>query len=278
METRLVRVLILVLGLLTILAIVPVVMAQALEPTAGSATPTPEVPPDEGPSAAKPTPPASPATLFNQITRCGGYYHGRGVSPVYPNVAPGMPVRWTNQTGATSRLEGLSPVASGGPYTLFLPLILRGPALEPDQGGPPVLTARWHSADIPPGGSYSRVFTQTGLYPYSLVSPGEATPAITGTIHITHPVGTDDISAQDAPAAATLIAPAGVITDTTPTYTWEAVPLATWYKLWVDGPLGTVIQQWYRSENAAMLRAAWLHRGSRWSRVPTSGGCRPGTR
>jgi hypothetical protein len=47
------------------------------------------------------------------------------------------------------------------------------------------------------------------------------------------------------PGAATLISPNGTITDTTPTYTWNSVSGATWYLLWVDGPSGNLINQWY---------------------------------
>jgi hypothetical protein len=47
------------------------------------------------------------------------------------------------------------------------------------------------------------------------------------------------------PGAATLASPTGSITDTTPTYTWNKVSDATWYYLWVNGPSGNVIKQWY---------------------------------
>jgi hypothetical protein len=55
------------------------------------------------------------------------------------------------------------------------------------------------------------------------------------------------------PGAATLSSPSGAITDTTPTYTWNVSPdtdtqdPATWYYLWVNGPAGNVIQQWYQA-------------------------------
>jgi len=52
------------------------------------------------------------------------------------------------------------------------------------------------------------------------------------------------------PGPATLISPKGVISDTTPTYTWFEVETSTWYRLWVDGPSGTVINQWYRAEDS----------------------------
>jgi len=50
-----------------------------------------------------------------------------------------------------------------------------------------------------------------------------------------------------APGAATLISPSGNITDTTPTYTWNAVPTATWYYLWVNDSTGNRIKHWYTS-------------------------------
>jgi hypothetical protein len=49
------------------------------------------------------------------------------------------------------------------------------------------------------------------------------------------------------PDVPTLSSPTGVISDTTPTYTWNEDPLATWYYLWVDGPLGNIYRQWYRA-------------------------------
>jgi hypothetical protein len=52
------------------------------------------------------------------------------------------------------------------------------------------------------------------------------------------------------PAAATLQAPSGTITTSRPTYTWNAVTCATWYYLWVNGPSGNVIKQWYTAAQA----------------------------
>jgi hypothetical protein len=67
--------------------------------------------------------------------------------------------------------------------------------------------------------------------------------------------GEDQISitviANTPPGAATLISPEGVIGDnTTPTYTWFEVETSTWYRLWVDGSSGTVINQWYQATDA----------------------------
>jgi hypothetical protein len=52
------------------------------------------------------------------------------------------------------------------------------------------------------------------------------------------------------PPAATLVSPSGTSCDTTPTYIWNAVSSATWYYLWVNGPSGPVIQQWYTAAQA----------------------------
>lgn len=48
------------------------------------------------------------------------------------------------------------------------------------------------------------------------------------------------------PMAAGLISPNGNInTNYKPTYTWNVATDATWYYLWVNGPSGNVIKQWY---------------------------------
>jgi hypothetical protein len=52
------------------------------------------------------------------------------------------------------------------------------------------------------------------------------------------------------PGKATLLSPSNTITDQTPLYRWNEVSDSTWYYLWVEGPTGTVVQQWYTSEQA----------------------------
>ena len=52
------------------------------------------------------------------------------------------------------------------------------------------------------------------------------------------------------PGGATLVSPTGGINNNTPAYTWNQVSDASWYYLWVDGPSGNVIQQWYSSVQA----------------------------
>ncbi len=56
--------------------------------------------------------------------------------------------------------------------------------------------------------------------------------------------------------AATLVSPTGSIVDTTPNFTWNKVTGATWYYLWVNGPSGNVIQQWYPASNTAVCPVA----------------------
>src|SRR5215211_2034638 len=53
------------------------------------------------------------------------------------------------------------------------------------------------------------------------------------------------------PGKATLLSPSGSIAGTTPTYTWNEVPGATWYYVWVDGASGPgIVKQWYSSTQA----------------------------
>jgi len=52
------------------------------------------------------------------------------------------------------------------------------------------------------------------------------------------------------PPAVTLVSPVGLIDTYSPSYSWNNEPSSTWYYLWVDGPNGNVIQQWYTSTQA----------------------------
>jgi hypothetical protein len=51
----------------------------------------------------------------------------------------------------------------------------------------------------------------------------------------------------DPPGLVMPIAPIGVISQSMPSYAWGAVGTASWYRLWVDDPLGVVVNQWYKS-------------------------------
>ena len=50
------------------------------------------------------------------------------------------------------------------------------------------------------------------------------------------------------PSAATLTSPNGPTTNN-PTYTWNKVPEATWYNLYVSGPSNYVFTVWYRASD-----------------------------
>lgn len=58
------------------------------------------------------------------------------------------------------------------------------------------------------------------------------------------------VSGGGAPSAATLVSPSGNITDSTPTYTWNAVSSSTWYYLWVDDSSGNKVALWYTAAAA----------------------------
>jgi glucose/arabinose dehydrogenase len=59
-----------------------------------------------------------------------------------------------------------------------------------------------------------------------------------------------NLPAPDLPGKATLVSPIGSIGTNNPTYTWNEVSTATWYYLWVDGPSGNVLKQWYATNQA----------------------------
>jgi hypothetical protein len=62
---------------------------------------------------------------------------------------------------------------------------------------------------------------------------------------------TVDTGTGAPPGPATLISPSGTITDSTPTYTWNAVADSTWYYLWVnDSTQERKILQWYTAVEA----------------------------
>ncbi len=53
------------------------------------------------------------------------------------------------------------------------------------------------------------------------------------------------------PGTPVLGAPSGVISNTSPTFNWQAVPGASWYYLWVSDTSGTLIlEQWYQASAA----------------------------
>jgi hypothetical protein len=50
------------------------------------------------------------------------------------------------------------------------------------------------------------------------------------------------------PGLATLLTPSGIINETAPAFTWNAVEGATMYLLYVEGPSSAVIEQWYDAD------------------------------
>ena len=59
-------------------------------------------------------------------------------------------------------------------------------------------------------------------------------------------------SPAGVPGKATLVSPSGAIAATFPAYTWNAVPTATWYWLWVNDGGGSVrVQSWYTAAQAS---------------------------
>jgi hypothetical protein len=56
---------------------------------------------------------------------------------------------------------------------------------------------------------------------------------------------TDQPLPQAVPGKATLVGPTGTISTRNPDYNWNAVSGSTWYYLWIDGPSGNVLNQWY---------------------------------
>ncbi|MFZ5912434.1 MAG: choice-of-anchor Q domain-containing protein [Chloroflexota bacterium] len=64
---------------------------------------------------------------------------------------------------------------------------------------------------------------------------------------------TFDTAVPTVPGKAVLVSPSGNAVSNTPTYTWNEVTesgaesMSTWYYLWVNGPAGNVIKQWYKA-------------------------------
>jgi len=57
-------------------------------------------------------------------------------------------------------------------------------------------------------------------------------------------------------SAPVLVAPEGSLLDTTPLFSWNTVPAASWYYLWVSGPSGNVFKQWYTEDQLGCVDGA----------------------
>jgi hypothetical protein len=52
------------------------------------------------------------------------------------------------------------------------------------------------------------------------------------------------------PGKVSLVSPSGATNTNKPTYTWNAVPYASWYYLWVNDSAGTRIKKWFKAPDA----------------------------
>ena len=57
--------------------------------------------------------------------------------------------------------------------------------------------------------------------------------------------------AGGVPISATLLNPEGVISENSPTYSWNAVSNSSWYYLWVNDSTGNKIKKWYTASQAS---------------------------
>ena len=61
---------------------------------------------------------------------------------------------------------------------------------------------------------------------------------------------TDFLFGMEDDSVVTLVSPSGNLSDTTPTYTWNAVSDSTWYQLWVNDSIENKIRKWYTAADA----------------------------
>jgi hypothetical protein len=52
---------------------------------------------------------------------------------------------------------------------------------------------------------------------------------------------------QKLPVGAVLVSPKGTTAEHTQTYAWTKVPQATWYRVYVKGPNGLILDKWYQT-------------------------------
>ena len=126
------------------------------------------------------------------------------------------------------------------------------PASGPLEGGTPVTIVGAHLAAttlVEFGGvAASDLTVVSSTEVHAITPPGSSGPV---DIAVTTPAGTTTLAGgftyegEAVLPAPDSIAPAGVLTDSTPTYRWSVVAEATWYQLWVNDPTGNVILAWY---------------------------------
>jgi serine protease len=113
--------------------------------------------------------------------------------------------------------------------------------------------------DGPAGNIYKKWYTSADANcnattcSLSNVTPGLTAGTYTWWIQTWNEAGygpwSTEMTFNPLPKAATLESPNGTAT-ANPIYRWNAVPGATWYYLWVDGPVGNVHKKWYTAAQA----------------------------
>ena len=108
---------------------------------------------------------------------------------------------------------------------------------------------QWYTAD---SAGCANGETICSVTPATSLAPG----SVQWWIKTNNPVGDGpwspplNFTVGGLPGAADLVSPTGSIVTNNPTYTWNSVPNASWYYLWVNDATGNVIKQWYTADLA----------------------------
>jgi putative multiple sugar transport system substrate-binding protein len=96
------------------------------------------------------------------------------------------------------------------------------------------------------GGTYSwyvQTYNSVGYGPWSNTS-GSVIQPVRFTTSSTPPAAATSLS----PGTVNPATPTDIGTNYTPTYSWDKITGATWYRLYVSGPSGVALDQWYQAE------------------------------
>jgi hypothetical protein len=97
------------------------------------------------------------------------------------------------------------------------------------------------------GGTYSwyvQTYNSVGYGPWSNTS-GSVIQPVRFTTSSTPPAAATSLS----PGTVNPATPTDIGTNYTPTYSWDKITGATWYHLYVSGPSGVVLDQWYQASS-----------------------------
>jgi hypothetical protein len=180
-------------------------------------------------------------TDFDKNSRPQGLSHDIGAYEFVSNTLPSVPGRATllSPSGSTKEKTptyAWNAVEGATMYQLYV------------EGPSGTLIEQWYDADtITTGDTCSvtpDVQLQEGNYFWEIqtrndVGYGNWSTALQFSVAATLP---------SVPGTTTLLSPSSRTKDKTPTYTWNAVEGATMYQLYVEGPSGTVIDQWYDAD------------------------------